>query len=158
MSHHKFLTLALFAGLLFNTIETNAQAKHAIGIGPALNGNKDGMGFGGTLLGEIKVAKAFSIVPAIGVEIPYVGYVALGAKYYFHRSMYTNLGALLHIGGEDGADSGIGGSLGIGGALLAGKRNLLDLNLHGDAIKMDGDLAPVVGLRLTYQFSFSKYR
>jgi len=155
----KLLTLFCFSLILVvKTVHVQAQAKSAIGLGPALNASKNGQGFGGVLMAEIKVAKAFSVEPSIGVEIPYTAYLGLAGKYYFADRIHANLGALLHIGGEDASDSGIGGTIGIGRELMVSRRHVLDLNLHGDVIKMDGNAAPVVGLRLTYQFCFGKGR
>lgn len=147
------LTLLCF---IFSIAAVSGQAKNSIGFGPAINSSREGGGFGAILQGEIKVARAFAIVPAIGVEIPYVAYFSLAGKYYFQSDMYVTLGALAHLGGDDGVgDSGLGGTAGIGYELVSSKSHVLDLNLHGDVMQIDGSAAPVVGLRLTYNFSFS---
>ncbi len=156
LRHLKPIIVVIF---IISAITTaNGQAKNAIGFGPAINTSQKGGGFGGLVQGEIKVARSFSIVPSIGVEIPYIAYFSLAAKYYILPGLFTTLGPLAHIGGDDGIYAGLGGSAAAGVELLSKRRHVIDLILHGDVIKMDdrGNAGSVVGLRLIYNFSFSK--
>ncbi|MEO5894002.1 MAG: hypothetical protein ABIQ31_27335 [Ferruginibacter sp.] len=151
------LTL-LSISMIFSTFLVHAQAKNAIGIGPAINGSKEGTGMGAVLQGEIRLAKSFALVPSIGVEIPYVGYTGLSGKYYLPNKTHVSLGGFLHVGGDDAGDSGFGGSAGFGIELLSTQKHIIDLDIHGDVFQIDGDPAFVGGLRLTYNFSFSRQR
>lgn len=133
-----------------------SQAKNSIGAGLALNASKEGSGYGGVLQGEIKLAKEFSMVPSVGIETPYTGYFGLGGKYYIEPGFYIRLGALAYLGGEEGSDNGIGATASGGYELISEQRSILDLNLHGDFIRINHQATPIVGIRLTYNFSFSK--
>jgi hypothetical protein len=151
----KGLTLFVFSMMLivkFNTVQ--AQARSGLGIGGALNTSEDEQGFGGIFYGEIKVAPAVSIVPAIGLEIPHGAYFSLNGRYYPKHEIYLNAGPLIHLGSLEGGDSGIGGSIGFGLSPRLSKRTALDFNLHLDLIHMSNALKPVVGLRAAFQGIF----
>lgn len=128
-----FLILLLWSGPLW----VSGQAKNAIGLGPALNVSGNGGGFGAVLQGEIKVARSFSVAPALGVELPYVGYFSLSGRYYLSRAWYGSLGGIAYVGGENGAGSGLGGTAAIGHQIFASRRHILDLSLHGDVLKVN---------------------
>ncbi len=149
------ITVILFC-FICSTQLIYAQAKNALGAGPALNSSKFGGGFGGVLQGEIKFTRKAALVPSIGVEAPYTGYISLAGKYYFQPGIHVNLGAFLHIGGDDASDSGPGGTAGIGYEMVSSKRHILDLDFHLDVMQIERETAPIGGLRLTYNFSFSK--
>lgn len=146
--------IALF--IISNAFLANGQAKNAIGFGVGANTSGAGGGGGAVFQGEIKVTKSFSIVPSVGVEVPYVGYVGLAGKYYIAPRFYSSLGALAYFSGDD---AGIGGSMALGYEVLSTRRHIIDLALHGDAVKISdsgGNTGAIVGLRLIYNFSFSK--
>lgn len=149
------LILFLFIFLLYIG-QAYGQAKNSLGIGLALNTSKEGSGYGGVVQGEIKLAKKFSAVPSIGIETPYNGYFGLGGKYYFEPGFYVRLGGLAYLGGEEASNSGIGATVGGGYELISEQRSILDLNVHGDFIRINHQATPIVGIRLTYNFSFSK--
>jgi hypothetical protein len=151
------LKLTLIIGCLVCCSQfVHAQAKNAIGFGLGLNATKEGVGFGAILQGEVKINKFISITPALGVETPYVVYTGLGGRYYFRPDFYGSFGAFGHIGNFDGDSDGLGGTAGIGFILLSSSRHVLDLGLHTDFFKLHDNVTPLVGLRLTYNFSFNK--
>ncbi len=158
----KLLASFFFFGILFSVQTTMGQAKNALGIGPAINTSKQGSyntegGFGGVLQGEIKLAPKFALIPAIGVEIPYTGYGGLSVKYYPVDKVHLKLGAIAYIGGD--IDAGLAPSVDVGCQLLSSGRHFIDLDLHGEVIKIDQyENTTVIGLRLTYNFSFSKQK
>jgi len=133
----------------------NGQAKNALGFGPALNVSGEGMGIGARLQGEIKINRKIAIVPAIGLETPYLAYAGISGKYYFQPRFYGMLGMLANVASLDTGDQGIGGSVAVGYELVSSRKHTLDLNLHGDTFTTEGKAAGVAGLRLTYNFSFS---
>jgi hypothetical protein len=142
--------------LISSACFVNAQAKNAIGFGLALNTTREGAGFGARLQGEVKITRSISITPAIGVETPYVVYAGFGGRYYFRPDFYGSFGALGHIGNLDGDSDGYGGTVGIGFILLSTTRDVIDLGFHTDFITLKDQGTPIVGLRLTYNFSFNK--
>jgi hypothetical protein len=149
------LTLFVFSMML--TLHLNklqAQARSGLGIGAALNVSEQQQGYGGFLYGEIKVAPAVSIVPAIGLEIPHGAYFSLKGRYYPKREVYVNAGPLIHLGSLEGGDSGVGGSIGLGLSPQLSKRTALDVSLHLDLIHMSNVLTPVYGLRLAFEGIF----
>lgn len=170
ISHINDSYLVIYMSILHNTLKFTliigclmccsqfvyAQAKNAIGIGLALNTSKEGAGFGAIFQGEVKINKSISITPALGVETPYVVYAGLGGKYYFRPDFYGSFGAFGHIGNFDGDSDGLGGTAGIGFILLSSTRDVLDLGFHCDFLKLKDQGTPLVGLRLTYNFSFNK--
>ncbi|MDN5283870.1 MAG: hypothetical protein JWR38_144 [Mucilaginibacter sp.] len=154
---YKTLRLTLITcGLVFSASFVYAQAKNAIGVGLALNSTREGAGFGGILQGEVKINRFISITPALGAETPYVVYASFGGRYYFSPDIYGSLGALGHIGNLDGDSDGYGGTAGIGFILLSTTRDVIDLGFHCDYITLKDNGTPLVGLRLTYNFSFNK--
>lgn len=156
----KILFPLLFCSILFFTNTVNGQAKNALGIGPALNISKRGSydnptGFGGRLQGEIKLVNKISLVPSFGIEGPYTGYFGISGKYYPADRFHVMAGGIAYIGGD--LYAGIGPSLAVGYQLLASKRHFIDIDLHGDIIKVDPKgHTNIIGLRLTYNFSFSR--
>jgi hypothetical protein len=156
----KVLFPLLFCSILFFTNTAKGQAKNALGIGPALNFSKRGSynnptGFGGRLQGEIKLINKISLIPAFGIEVPYTGYIGVSGKYYPADRFHLMAGGIAYIGGD--LYTGVGPSLAVGYQLLASKRHFIDIDLHGDIIKVDPKgSTTIIGLRLTYNFSFSK--
>ena len=136
----------------------NAQAKNAIGLGAGLNTSREGAGFGGILQGEVKLTNSISITPSLGAEIPYVVHLGIGGRYYFSDEVYGGLGAFGHFGGDDGASAGLGGTAGIGFILLQTTRHVVDLNFHADLFENDHRRITLAGLRLIYNFSFSRLK
>ncbi|WP_183568034.1 hypothetical protein [Mucilaginibacter sp. SP1R1] len=152
--HNIFKTVIVSCAFIFSTHFVNAQAKNAIGVGLGLNVSKENsQGFGGVFQGEIKLSKSVSLLPSLGVEIPYVIYLGLGSRYYFTPKVYGSIGGFAHYDGDNG---GLGGSAGVGFILLSARKQVLDLNLHGDYMEKDHRNTPVAGFRLIYSFSFSK--
>ena len=139
----------------FTMNNAKAQAKNALGFGPALNVSAQGMGIGARLQGEIKISRKIAIVPAIGLEAPYFAYAGVSGKYYFQPRFYGMLGMLANVASIDAGDQGIGGSVAVGYELVSSRKHTLDLDLHGDTFTTEGEAAGVAGLRLTYNFSFS---
>ncbi|MCX2477685.1 hypothetical protein OQY15_01205 [Pedobacter sp. MC2016-15] len=156
----KVLFPLLFYCILFFTNTVKGQAKNALGIGPALNSSKRGSynnptGFGGRLQGEIKLLNKISVIPAIGLEGPYSGYFGISGKYYPADRFHLMAGGIAYIGRD--LYTGVGPSLAVGYQLLASKRHFIDIDLHGDIIKVDAKgHTTIIGLRLTYNFSFSR--
>ena len=148
----------IIACLIFSTSFANAQAKNAIGVGAGLNTSREGTGFGGILQGEIKLANSFSLAPSLGAEIPYVVHLGIAGRYYFSEDVYGSLGSFAHLGGDDGASGGLGGTAGIGFILLATTRHIVDLNFHADYFENDHRGTALAGLRLIYSFSFSRLK
>lgn len=145
--------ILLFALLVCGTIKVNAQAKNAIGIGFGFNTSRENSnGYGGLLQGEVKITKALSVTPYLGIEVPYIAHAGLSARYYFNKTIYASAGAFGHV---DGDYSGIGGTGGVGFILASGRHQALDLNFHGDYLKKDR-ATPIAGFRLIYSFSFTK--
>lgn len=157
---YKLLFPLLFCCIHFFTNTVKGQAKNALGIGPALNSSKRGSydnptGFGGRLQGEIKLVNKISLVPSIGLEGPYNGYFGVSGKYYPVDRFHLMAGGIAYIGGD--LYSGVGPSVAVGYQILASGRHFIDLDLHGEIIKVDPyENTTVLGLRLTYNFSFSR--
>lgn len=148
------ITLILF---VFIAGYANAQAKNAIGLGPAFSTSAENpTGFGIVFQGEIKLNKSFSIVPSVGVEVPYVVYAGLAGRYYVEPRFYLHLGGFIRAGGDTFSDSGPGGTAGLGYMLLSTKRNVIDLNFHGDILSSENKSRAVGGIRIVYSFSFTR--
>ena len=155
----KTLKLVLVIGCLMCSAKlANAQAKNAIGIGAGLNTSREGSGVGATLQGEIKLANSISLAPSLGIEIPYVAYLGVAGRYYFTDQVYGSLGAFAHVGGVDDPYIGPGGTAGIGFIVLATIRHVLDVNFHADYFENDHERTALAGLRLTYNFSFTRLK
>ena len=157
---NKLLIPFFFCCVLFSINIANGQAKNALGLGPAANISKTGSygwenGFGARLQGEIKLANRVSLVPSIGVETPYSAYFGVSAKYYPVDKFHLLLGAIAYIGGD--VNAGVGPSAAVGYQLISSRRHFLDIDLHGEIIKVDPyENTTVLGIRLTYNFSFSR--
>jgi len=80
--------------LTLNTDAVQAQARSGLGINAGLNTSEYGMGYVGMFFGEIKVAKAVSVVPALGYVIPSGLNLSLNGRYFFDESLYVNAGPL----------------------------------------------------------------
>ena len=151
----KLLTLTILSIMLsLNNNMVQAQAKSGLGIGGAANASAEGLGYGGIFYGEIKVAPRFSVLPAIGLEIPHGAYLSINGRYYPQDEFYLNAGPLIHLSSLEYGDSGVGGSMGLGISPQLSKHTALDLNLHMDLIHMSNVLRPVVGLRLAFKGIF----
>ncbi|MGF7041183.1 hypothetical protein [Mucilaginibacter lappiensis] len=156
---HKPLKLILIIGsLICGANFANAQAKNAIGIGAGLNTSREGSGVGATLQGEIKLTNSISLAPSLGIEIPYVAYLGVAGRYYFTDEVYGSLGGFAHVGGVDDPYLGPGGTAGIGFIILATTRHVLDVNFHADYFENDHERTTLAGLRLTYNFSFTRLK
>lgn len=143
--------------LIFTSNHAMAQAKNAIGVGPALSFSEENIpGYGIVFQGEIKLNKKLSIAPSFGVEVPYVVYAGLAGRYYPQPDFYVNLGGFIRAGGDVFSDSGPGGTAGVGFILLATKRNVIDLNLHADIMSYESKTRALAGIRVTYNFSFTR--
>jgi hypothetical protein len=141
---------------IFITVYANAQAKNAIGLGPAFSTSEDNpTGFGIVFQGEIKLDKSFSIVPSVGVEVPYVVYAGLAGRYYVEPRFYLHVGGFFRAGGDTFSESGPGGTAGLGYMVLSTKRNVIDLNFHGDIMNAENRSRAVGGIRIIYSFSFT---
>jgi len=157
---NKLLVPFFFCCIHFSINTASGQAKNALGFGPAINVSKTGSyhregGIGARLQGEIKLANRISLVPSIGVESPYNGYLGVSGKYYPVDRFHLLLGGIAYIGGDISA--GVGPSVGVGYQLVSSRRHFIDIDLHGEIIKVDPyENTTVLGLRLTYNFSFSK--
>ncbi|WP_184550699.1 hypothetical protein [Mucilaginibacter sp. FT3.2] len=156
----KALTFIMaFCCLILTTNRAIAQAKNAIGVGPALGVSEDNIpGFGIAFQGEIRLNKQFSIAPSFGVEIPYVVYAGLAGRYYVQPGLYVHLGGFIRAGGDVFSDSGPGGTAGVGFIVLSTKRNVIDLNLHADVMSYENRSRTVAGMRITYNFSFTRLK
>ncbi|MDN3550379.1 hypothetical protein [Mucilaginibacter aquaedulcis] len=150
--------ILIMACIICSANFVHAQAKNAIGLGVGLNTSREGAGFGAILQGEVKLTNAISITPSLGAEIPYVVHLGIGGRYYFSDEVYGALGTFGHIGGDDGASAGLGGTAGIGFILLATSRHVVDLNFHADLFENDHRRITVAGLRLIYSFSLSRLK
>ena len=146
------------------TALATGQAHNAFGLGVAINGypgryasgTQVQTGGGLAMQGEIKLANDLALVPSLGIEVPYFIYLGLSGKCYLQRSFFIHFGGFLHLGGADIYDSGPGVTGGIGVALLAEKMHSLEATLHTDIMRYDTRTKAIVGVRLTYNFSFSK--
>ncbi|MEN0056551.1 MAG: hypothetical protein AAGC65_22935 [Mucilaginibacter sp.] len=136
----------------------NAQAKNAIGLGAGLNTSGKGAGFGAILQGEVKLNNSISINPSLGIETPYIAYVGATGRYYLSDEVYGSLGGFAHIGGIDDPSISPGGTAGIGFIVLATNHHVVDLNFHVDYFESDNERLTLAGLRLTYNFSFTKLK
>lgn len=136
----------------------NAQAKNAIGIGAGFNTSKEGSGIGAILQGEVKLTNSISLTPSLAIETPYVAYLGAAARYYFSNTIYGSLGAFAHVGGVDDPYIGPGGTTGLGFIIFATTRHVIDLNIHADYFENDHERNILAGLRLTYNFSFSRLK
>jgi hypothetical protein len=151
---HLFSALAIF--LVSNL--AYGQAKTTIGIGLAINSSQAPVGYGGILEVEAKVSPTFSLVPSIGVEVPYTAYLGLAGRTYISDRINMNLGGFYHLGGDDGVgDSGPGATVGVGLSVLHTKEHFLSVNLHSDILQINNSIRPLAGLRLVYNYSFKKY-
>lgn len=154
---HSFFYLILFICFsTFNMPTTKGQARSGVGLAFGVNGSSEGLGLGFRFQGEVKVSRKVTVVPAIGVEIPYNVYAGLSGKYYFRSRFYSMLGPIAHLRSLEAGDSGIGGSAAVGYEFKSAKRSIVDLNLHTDVIQINGRTSPVIGLRVAYNFSFSR--
>ena len=155
----RIFTFILYVLMMFVfTRSSYAQSKFSIGIGPAWNVSKqsnEGAGLGIVIQSEIKISKTASVCPSVGAEIPYLVYAGLAGRYYLAPEIYVLLGALLNVGGDDGAYGGLGETAGAGFAFPLARHHVIDLNFHIDRIQLDKGYFPVGGLRLTYNFSIS---
>jgi hypothetical protein len=148
--------------IIFSINTAKGQAKTALGFGPAINISKTGSydpegGIGVRLQGEIRLANRFSLVPSIGVETPYIAYFGVSGKYYPVDKFHLMLGGIAYIGGD--VSAGVGPSIAVGYQLLSSRRHFIDIDLHGEIIKVDTyENTTVIGLRLTYNFSFSRLK
>jgi hypothetical protein len=136
----------------------NAQAKNAIGLGAGLNTSGAGAGFGAILQGEVKLNNTISLAPSLGIETPYIVYLGITGRYYFSDEVYGSLGGFAHVGGIDDPAIGAGGTAGVGFILLATTRHVVDLNFHVDYFENDNERTTLAGLRLTYNFSFTRLK
>ena len=151
----KGLTLFVFSMMLivkFNTVQ--AQARSGLGINVGLNTSQYGMGYGGIFFGEIKVAKAVSVVPALGYVVPYGLNLSLNGRYFFDESLYVNAGPLWNLVSLEYGDSGIGGSAGIGMSLKVSRISVVDFSFHVDMVHFNNALRPVAGVRVAFQGIF----
>jgi hypothetical protein len=157
---YKSLVLFFLCFIHCSINTANGQAKNALGFGPAINVSKTGaynseVGIGARLQGEIKLANRISLVPSIGGETPYSVYLGVSGKYYPIDRFHLLLGGIAYIGGDISA--GVGPSVAVGYQLVSSSRHFIDLDFHGEIIKVDPyENTTVLGLRLTYNFSFSK--
>ncbi|MCD0489555.1 hypothetical protein LPB86_15040 [Pedobacter sp. MC2016-14] len=157
---YKLLVPFFICYIHFSINTAYGQAKNALGLGPAINVSKTGSynresGIGARLQGEIKLANRISLVPSIGLETPYNGYLGISGKYYPIPRFHLLFGGIAYIGGD--VYAGVGPSVAIGYQLVGSRRNFIDIDLHGEIIKVDPyENTTVLGLRLTYNFSFSR--
>ncbi len=157
---YKLLAPFIFCCMLFSIDTAKGQAKNALGFGPAINVSKTGSydaegGIGARLQGEVKLANRISIVPSIGVETPYNFYFGVSGKYYPMDRLHLMLGGIAYIGGD--VLGGVGPSVAVGYQLLSSRRHMIDIDLHGEIIKVDPyENTTVLGMRVTYNFSFSR--
>jgi hypothetical protein len=175
----KLYKTLMIAGLL--TIISSVsygQARSSIGIGAGVNktfASGYNVGYGFTLQGSIRLSKKFALVPSLGLEkinadyaIIHEGYssytrdnvalftVGLSGKYYMSEQWFARAGALLYLGADGGGPSsgGIGGTAAFGYDVPVNNGHNLELTLRTDLIKVrdKGDITPVAGLRVAYNF------
>jgi hypothetical protein len=168
---YKLLLSLCLLSTIFCVGTAQGQAKGAIGFGPSISHfGKPGsvsttdpfrnpsyekeVGFGGVLQGEIKLGRMFSLVPSLGVENQDFGYLGLYGKLYISDRFSFRFGTIAYS--ADAFDFGFGPSMGIGYQLVKAKRNSLDLDFHGEMADTGNGNVSLVGLRLTYNFFFSK--
>jgi len=156
----KLVVPFFFYCILLSINNANGQAKNALGFGPAINFSKTGSydpedGLGARLQGEIKLGNRVSLVPSIGGETPYNAYFGVSGKYYPVDRFHMMLGGIAYIGGD--VSAGVGPSIALGYQLLSSQRHFIDVDFHGEIIKVEPyENTTVLGLRLTYNFSFSR--
>ncbi len=132
----------------------NAQARSGLGIAATINTSNLGIGYGGELFGEIKVAKAVSLVPAIGYAIPKGISFSVNGRYFFDKSIFVNAGPMLHLSSLEYGDSGIGGSVGLGFSQRVSKIAVVDWNLNIDLVHYSNKMIPVYGVKLIFEGVF----
>ena len=162
-SKHPEKFLCIFFILILHKTSSYEQAKSSIGLGPAFNLSADGSGAGVIFQGELKLTKSISIAPALGIEVPYLVHVGLAGRYYLQPEFYLLLGGFTNAGVQSAnarvqqrSYGGAGGTAGPGFALPLNKQNVLDFNLHFDMLRRRDDYFLLGGIRVTYNFAFSK--
>ncbi len=149
------LTLLIFSIMLtLNTDAVQAQARSGLGINAGLNTSEYGMGYVGMFFGEIKVAKAVSVVPALGYVIPSGLNLSLNGRYFFDESLYVNAGPLWNLASLEHGDFGLGGSAGVGLSQRLSRISVVDFNFQVDLAHFNNALRPVVGVRVAFQGIF----
>lgn len=169
---NSILRFALIAGIAtFLNTNAFAQAKTAFGVGPVFNHytrthkstgrKKNDIGLGGMLQVELKLTKIISLVPSVGLELPYTICPGVGARIYTGKSVFFQVGGFASPGGDDGVYIGVGANAGIGVCIPVAKAHTVDLSLRVETFNQNepennNHTYFTTGLRALYVFGRSK--
>jgi hypothetical protein len=147
------------------------QVRNSIGIGAGINRPvKDGYGIGRdrVIQANIHLNNRLALMPILGLESIAsgreldsntgfdTGFLNLAAKYYPGKNVFIYAGPSGYVGGNDGGVIGLGGTGGAGYNWNFDHYSSLEFSLRADVLPTHMRAGTLIGLRVAYQFNFSR--
>jgi hypothetical protein len=165
-----FIITSLLVSILFCK-QTYSQVRNSIGLGGGINRPvKGGYGIGRdrVVQANIHLNNKLAFMPVLGLETIAgghqldsksgfdAGFLNLAAKYFPGKKVFVYAGPSGYVGGNDGGVVGLGGTAGAGYNWNFDDYSSLEFSLRADVLPTHMQAGTLIGLRVAYQFNFSR--